>query len=147
MASARNHHKIPMNFRNRGKNKPELNLIPLIDVLIVLLIFLVLTTTFSHEAALHIHLPEASDHEQDKSSGIELVIDAQGHYSVNGLQVANDDTESVKKALLAAAGDNKDPLVTINADKTVQHQSVINALDAAGQLGFVHVTFAIKAKE
>jgi biopolymer transport protein ExbD len=136
-----------MNFRPRGRAKPELNLIPLIDVLIVLLIFLVLTTTFSHEAALHIHLPEASDHAQDKDTGIELAIDAEGHYTINGHLVFNNDVESIKKALLEAAAGNKDPLVTISADKSTRHQSVISALDAAGQLGFVHVTFATKAVE
>ena len=136
-----------MNFRPRGRAKPELNLIPLIDVLIVLLIFLVLTTTFSHEAALHIHLPESSDHPQGKDNGIELVIDAEGHYTINGHLVFNNDVESIKKALLEAAAGNKDPLVTISADKSTQHQSVISALDAAGQLGFVHVTFATKAAE
>jgi biopolymer transport protein ExbD len=131
-----------LNFRTRGKNKPELNLIPMIDVLIVLLIFLVLATTFSHEAALHIHLPEASDHAQDKNNGIELAIDADGNYSINGHSVFSNDVESIKQSLLDAAGGNKDPLVTISADKSTRHQSVINALDAAGQLGFVHVTFA-----
>ena len=136
-----------MNFRPRGKSRPELNLIPLIDVLIVLLIFLVLTTTFSHEAALHIHLPEASDHAQDQRDGIEVVIDAEGHYTVNGHDVFTNDMESVKQALLEAAGENKDPLVTINADKSTRHQAVIIALDAAAQLGFVHMTFATKAAE
>jgi biopolymer transport protein ExbD len=136
-----------MNFRPRGKSRPELNLIPLIDVLIVLLIFLVLTTTFSHEAALHIHLPEASDHAQDKDNGIELVIDGEGHYTINGHFVLSNDEESIKKALLEAAGQNKDPLVTISADKSTRHQSVISALDAAGQLGFVHVTFATKSAD
>jgi biopolymer transport protein ExbD len=136
-----------MNFRPRGRAKPELNLIPLIDVLIVLLIFLVLTTTFSHEAALHIHLPQASDHAQSKDNGIELSIDAEGYYSVNGHAVSGNAVDSLKQALLEAAAGNKDPLVTIRADKSARHQSVISALDAAGQLGFVHVTFATRAAE
>jgi biopolymer transport protein ExbD len=137
-----------MNFRPRGRAKPELNLIPLIDVLIVLLIFLVLTTTFSHEAALHIHLPQASDQPQDKDNGIELAIDAEGNYSVNGHPASgNNAVDSLKQALLQAAAGNKDPLVTIRADKSARHQSVICALDAAGQLGFVHVTFATRAAE
>lgn len=136
-----------MNFRPRGKVKPDLNLIPMIDVLIVLLIFLVLTTTFSHEAALHIHLPEASDRAESKDNGIEVVISAEGDYHVNGKHLFNSDIDSIKNALLEAAQGNKDPLVTIDADKSTRHQSVVSALDAAGQLGFVHVTFAIKAAE
>ena len=134
-----------MNFRPRGKVRPELNLIPMIDVLIVLLIFLVLTTTFSHEAALHIHLPEASGQASDKEAGIEWVIDAEGHYEINGHTVDNNNVESIKRALVDAAGQNKDPVVTIRADKSTRHQYVIDALDAAGQLGFVHVTFATQA--
>lgn len=136
-----------MNFRPRGRSKPELNLIPMIDVLIVLLIFLVLTTTFSREAALHIHLPEAGAQAEEKDKGIELTINAQGAFFVNGHQVINSQMETLKKALKEAAGDNKDPLVVISADKSAQHQFVMSALDAAGQLGFVHVTFAAKAAE
>ena len=136
-----------MNFRPRAKNKPELNLIPLIDVLIVLLIFLVLTTTFSREAALHIHLPEASAQAEDKDKGIELVVDAQGRYRVNERTLANNQLETLKAALREAAGDNKDPLLTIRADRSAQHQFVMGAMDAAGQLGFVHITFAARAAE
>jgi len=137
-----------MNFRPRAKNKPELNLIPLIDVLIVLLIFLVLTTTFSREGALHIHLPEASGQVEENDQGIDVAIKADGRYFINGRQLVNSQMDTLKKALREAAGDNKDPLVTINADKAAQHQFVVSALDAAGQLGFVHITFghAVAAK-
>jgi biopolymer transport protein ExbD len=130
-----------MNFRPRSKNKPELNLIPLIDVLIVLLIFLVLTTTFSREGALHIRLPEASGEAEDKDKGIDVSIKADGRYYVNGRQLVNNQMDTLKRALREAAGENKDPLVTINADKSAQHQYVVGVLDAAGQLGFVHITF------
>ncbi|MDD5035609.1 MAG: biopolymer transporter ExbD [Methylococcaceae bacterium] len=136
-----------MNFRPHGRYKPELNLIPLIDVLIVLLIFLVLTTTFSREAAMHISLPEAGSPAEEQPKGIELVIDKEGHYLINGHQTLNNQMETLKKALLEAAGENKDPLITISADKSAQHQYVMSALDAAGQLGFVHITFAAKAME
>ncbi len=136
-----------MNFRPRGRNKPDLNLIPMIDVLIVLLIFLVLTTTFSREAALHIRLPEASAQAEEKEKGIDLVIEADGRYLINGHQVINNQVETLKRALAEAAGENKDPLVTISADKSAQHQWVMSALDAAGQLGFVHITFAAKTAE
>jgi biopolymer transport protein ExbD len=134
-----------LNFRPRRKNNPELNLIPLIDVLIVLLIFLVLTTTFSREAALHIRLPEAGAPATEEEKGIDLTIDAQGRYLVNQHAVINTQPETLKKALQDAAGDNKDPLITISADKATQHQAVMSALDAASQLGFMHITFASKA--
>jgi biopolymer transport protein ExbD len=130
-----------MNFRSKPKNKPELNLIPLIDVLIVLLIFLVLTTTFSREGAMHVQLPEASGQSEQNDKGIDLSIKADGRYFVNGHQLVNNQLETLKKALREAAADNKDPIVTINADKATQHQYVISALDAAGQVGFLHITF------
>ncbi|MFM8333080.1 MAG: ExbD/TolR family protein [Candidatus Methylumidiphilus sp.] len=130
-----------MNFRPRPKNKPELNLIPLIDVLIVLLIFLVLTTTFSREAALRIRLPEASAEADPNDKGLDLLIDAQGHYSVNGRKLINTQMVTLKQALREAAGDKKDPLVTISADRAVQHHVVYSALGAAQELGFVHISF------
>lgn len=133
-----------MNFRPRRESKPELNLIPLIDVLIVLLIFLVLTTTFSREAALHIRLPEAGAPGSEKK-GVDLTIDAQGNYSVDGHRVVNSRIETLKQALKQAAGSEKDPSIVVSADKITQHQAVMSALDAASQLGFVHITFAAKA--
>ncbi len=129
-----------MNFRPSPKKKPELNLIPLIDVLIVLLIFLVLTTTFSREGAMRVNLPQAGGQvENDK--GIELAIGADGSYRINNHRLVNNQMDTLKKALREAAGDNKDPLLTISAYKSAQHQYVLSAMDAAQQLGFVHVTF------
>ncbi len=134
-----------MNFRPKRDDKPDLNLIPMIDVLIVLLIFLVLTTTFSREAALHIKLPEASSSSETEEKGVEVAIDAEGHYIVNQHQTINTEVDTLRQALLQAAGDNKDPLVIISADQKTPHQAVMTALDAASQLGFVHISFAAKA--
>ena len=130
-----------MNFRPKAKLKPELNLIPLIDVLIVLLVFLVLTTTFSREGAMRVNLPQAGGESAANDQGIELRIGADGHYSVNDHLLINNQMETLKKALREAAGENKDPLLTIGADRAAQHQYVLGALDAASQLGFTHVTF------
>lgn len=147
MASA-NRKTQAMNFRPRTKQKPELNLIPLIDVLIVLLIFLVLTTTFSREASMHVHLPEASaENENPEKKGIEVVIDAEGHYFINGLQLLNNQIETLKKSLLESAKDKQDPLVIISADKATPHQAVMTVLDAAGQLGYLHISFASQLKD
>jgi len=132
-----------MNFRPRSKNKPELNLIPLIDVLIVLLIFLVLTTTFSREGAMRVNLPQSSSQATENDKGIVLVVHADGSYAINGRKLANTQKDTLKQALREAAGDNKDPLLTINADKAAQHQYVLGAMDAAQALGFVHVSFGI----
>lgn len=130
-----------MNFRPKTKHKPELNLIPMIDVLIVLLIFLVLTTTFNREGAMRVNLPEASGQPSEEAQGIELVIKADGHYAVNGRQLVNSQKETLKKALREAAGEERNPLVTISADKLAQHQYVLAAMDAAGQVGFTHISF------
>lgn len=134
-----------MNFRPRRRDQPELNLIPMIDVLIVLLIFLVLTTTFSREAELQIQLPEASGEAASEDKGIEVIIDHQGHYTIGGRQTVNTQPDTVKKALREAVGDQKDPLIVIDADRNAAHQSVMTVLDAAGQLGYKHITFAAKS--
>jgi biopolymer transport protein ExbD len=134
-----------MNFRPHRENKPELNLIPMIDVLIVLLIFLVLTTTFSREASLRIDLPEASAEARAEEKGVEIVIDAEGHYVINRHQLINTSLETVQKALREAAGDDKNPAIVISADRKTPHQAVITALDAASRLGFVHITFAAES--
>jgi len=130
-----------VNFRPKEKKKPELNLIPLIDVLIVLLVFLVLTTTFSREGAMRVNLPQAGGQPSDNDKGIELAVGADGSYRINNHLLVNNQMDTLKKALREAAGENRDPLLTISADKAAQHQYVLGAMDAASQLGFVHVTF------
>ncbi len=137
-----------MNFRPRHRDEPELNLIPMIDVLIVLLIFLLLTTTFSREAQLHISLPHApgvGGMPAGEKQGLQIVIGPQGQYRVNQRELPDNQPNTVKQALKAAAGDNPDPLITISADRNATHQSVITVLDAAGQLGYQHVSFAAES--
>lgn len=134
-----------MNFRPKRRDTPELNLIPMIDVLIVLLIFLVLTTTFSRESELKINLPQAAGADPGEEHGLEVVIDAEGHYVIDKHQTVNTQVETVIKALRTAAGSNPDPLIVIDADRDATHQSVMTVLDAAGQLGYRHVTFAAEA--
>lgn len=133
-----------MNFRPRRRDQPELNLIPMIDVLIVLLIFLVLTTTFSREAEMQIQLPEASGQAASENKGIEIIVDAEGQYTVGERQTVNGKLATLKKALQEAAGGQPDPLIVIDADKNATHQSVMTVLDAAAQLGYTHVTFAAR---
>lgn len=133
-----------MNFRPSQREQPELNLIPMIDVLIVLLIFLVLTTTFSREAQLHIHLPDApgvSAQAEDSNIALRIIIDSQGRYRINQQELPDSQVATVKAALKVAAEGNADPLITIDADRNTTHQSVITVLDAVGQLGFHQVSF------
>lgn len=134
-----------MNFRPRHRDPPELNLIPMIDVLIVLLIFLVLTTTFSREAQLQVRLPEAMGAHGSPGAvtgGLQVVINPQGLYRINQQDLPDTRLVTVKQALKDAAGDNPDPLIVIDADRNTPHQSVITVLDAAGQLGYRQVSFA-----
>lgn len=135
-----------MNFRGRRREPPELNLIPMIDVLIVLLIFLVLTTTFNREAELQINLPQASGAAPGEDRGVEVVIDAEGRYVVAERQTVNGQPETLKKALREAAGQDRDPLIVIDADRDATHQSVMTVLDVARQLGYSHVTFAAQTE-
>ncbi|MFM2006736.1 MAG: hypothetical protein RLZZ09_2391 [Pseudomonadota bacterium] len=138
-----------MNFRPRHRDEPELNLIPMIDVLIVLLIFLLLTTTFSREAQLRISLPEApgagTAQTPTQNTGLEIVINPAGQYRINQRELTDNQLETVKQAIKEAAGDNPDPLITIDADRNTTHQSVITVLDAAGQLGYQHISFAAQS--
>jgi biopolymer transport protein ExbD len=137
-----------MNFRPRQPDPPELNLIPMIDVLIVLLIFLVLTTTFSREAQLHVRLPEApgaGGKPAAAPAGLHVIISPEGHYRINDRELPDSRLASVKQALQEAAGDNPEPLIIIDADRNTSHQSVITVLDAAGQLGYRQISFAAES--
>ncbi|BAN35705.1 biopolymer transport protein ExbD/TolR [Sulfuricella denitrificans skB26] len=137
-----------MNFqRGRAKDDPEINLIPMIDVLLVILIFMMVTTTFSQIAELQINLPTAeAEKPADKPAAINVAVDAGGRYMVNGSAVADADTAALSLALRRAAGDKPDPVIIINADAKATHQAVVNVMEAARQSGYSHITFATQAK-
>jgi biopolymer transport protein ExbD len=136
------HDVLGMNFRSRGPDRPELNLIPMIDVLIVLLIFLVLTTTFRREAGLSIRLPQATAAGAPGAAGIEVAIDAGGHLQINRTPVADAGVESLK-GLLRSASKTQGDRILIRADRMTPHQVVMTVLDAASQVGLAHVSFAV----
>jgi biopolymer transport protein ExbD len=133
--------------RGRAKEEPEINLIPMIDVLLVILIFLMVTTTFSQIAELQINLPTAeAEKPADKPAAINVAVDSTGHYLVNASAVAGSDTDSLSLALRRAAGDMPDPVIIINADAKTTHQAVVNVMEAARLSGYSHITFATQAK-
>ena len=143
-----------MKFRKgRVKEDPEINLIPFIDVLLVILIFLMVTTTYSRFTELQITLPTAdAEKAEDKPSQIEIGIDAQGRYKINSEVVSFLDAATLATDLKKAAeGLNAgktasiDPVVIINADRASSHQSVIDVLEAARLAGLSKVTFAAQA--
>jgi biopolymer transport protein ExbD len=133
-----------MNFRRgAAREEPEINLIPMIDVLLVILIFLMITTTYSKFAGLEINLPTADAQAQkEQPNEINVAVTASGEVTVNKVPVAARDVEVISQALKRAAGDAKDPLVIINADAKATHQSVIDVMQGAQQSGFVHISFA-----
>lgn len=142
-----------MNFRKGlGKEEPEINLIPFIDVLLVILIFLMVTTTYSRFTELQITLPTAdAEKSQEKPSQIEIGIDAQGRYKINQEPISFLDATSLasdlKKAAneMAGAKEGVEPVVIINADRAATHQSVIDVLEAARIAGLAKITFAAQA--
>jgi biopolymer transport protein ExbD len=134
-----------MNFqRGRRNEELEMNLVPLIDVLLVIIIFLVVSATFSRTSELQINLPTAeANSPQDKPFLITVEVDAGGRYMVNGNAVDGTNVGGIASALTKAAGDSKqEPTIVINADAKTTHQSVINVMEAARQANYTHITFA-----
>lgn len=132
-----------MNLRPRRREEPEINLVPMIDVVLVLLIFFMIATSLRHESELDIRLPEASDRSvPNRVADLNIVdIDAEGHYAVNGHRVESTDPAALKEALRQATGGRKLPL-TISADGRASHQAVVTVMDVAGQLGLNQLAIA-----
>ncbi len=132
-----------MNFRPRQKDEPEINLIPFIDVLLVILIFLMLTTTYSKFTELQLKLPVADAQAQrDYPKEVIVAIAADGRYVINRNPVNGRSVEAVALALNEAAKAGKDSVLIISADAASPHQSVITVLEAARRTGLAQITFA-----
>ena len=136
-----------MNFqRRRGFDEPEINLIPLIDVLLVIIIFLMLTTTYAKFSGLEINLPTADSSKQaEQPNEVSVAVTASGQVLVNKAPLATTEVSSISEALRRAAGDRKDPLIVINADAKATHQSVVDIMQAAQLAGYPHISFATQA--
>ena len=136
-----------MNFqRGRGFDEPEINLIPLIDVLLVIIIFLMLTTTYAKFSGLEINLPTADASKQaEQPNEVSVAVTATGQVLVNKAPLATAEVRSISEALRRAAGDRKDPLIVINADAKATHQSVVDIMQAAQMAGYPHISFATQA--
>ncbi len=131
-----------MRFRQTEDEEPEINLIPLIDVLVLTLIFLLVTTSFSKEAQLRVKLPEAASAEAPREAHLRVAIDARGQYYVNDTQLSNATPEQLHAAMARAAAGRKDPVVVVHADAKTPHEAVVRVMDTARRLGFSHLTFA-----
>ena len=136
-----------MNFqRGRGFDEPEINLIPLIDVLLVIIIFLMLTTTYAKFSGIEINLPTADSSKQaEQPNEVNVAVTAGGQVLVNKAPLTAADVRSISEALRRAAGERKDPLIVINADAKATHQSVVDIMQAAQAAGYPHISFATQA--
>jgi biopolymer transport protein ExbD len=135
-----------MNFRPRAKDEPEINLIPFIDVLLVILIFLMLTTTYSKFTELQLTLPVA-DAEQQRDHPKEIIVSvaADGRYAINKAGVEGKSVDAIAQALRAAAVEGQGTVVIISADAMAPHQSVISVMEAARRVGLTQITFATQS--
>ena len=135
-----------MNFRPRQKDEPEINLIPFIDVLLVILIFMMLTTTYSKFTELQLTLPVAdAEQQRDHPKEVIVAVAADGRYAVNKAAVDGKGVDAVARALGQAAGAGRDSVVIISADATAPHQSVVTVMEAARRVGLSQITFATQS--
>ena len=126
----------------RAEDAPEINLVPLIDVILVLIIFFVITTTFDARSVLKLELPHASGEANTQSGSLSLLINADGRYFVDDREALRTDVESLKRTIVEVAGDDRERTVLIRADARTPWQAVVTAYDALGQLGFRRIANA-----
>jgi biopolymer transport protein ExbD len=138
-----------MNFRRgRTREEPDINLIPLIDILIVVLIFLFLTTTYSRFAELQINLPEATaDKSPDRPTVLNVGVTSDGKYAINGTATAFDSAANFALRLREAAKGAKEPVIAISADANATHQAVINVMEASRQAGYTQISFTTQTRK
>ena len=136
-----------MNFRRgRSADAPEINLIPLIDVLLVIIIFLMLTTTYAKFSGLEINLPTADTSKQpEQPNEVNVVVTAAGQVLVNKTPLPTPSVSAISDALRRAAGEAKDPVIVINADAKATHQSVVDIMQSAQTAGFPRIAFATQS--
>lgn len=137
-----------MNFqRGRMREEPEINLIPMIDIFLVIIIFLMVSTTFTKFSELQINLPQASgDETTSQAKQINVSVDASEHYAINSSATTFNSVQNMSQMLRTAAGEQKDPTIVINADAKAPHQAVINIMEAARLAGYGRITFTTSRK-
>jgi len=133
-----------MKLQNRSREEPEINVISLVDVLLVLVLFLMVSTTFMRETKISLQLPQAAVDvaAAAPSDKLEIMITQAGSYLVNGRELVNNERRTLRAAIERLTGDKRDLPVFIRADAAATHQSVVTAMDVAGQLGFVKLNIA-----
>lgn len=137
-----------MRFQRQRREEVSVNLTPLIDVVFLLLIFFMVSTTFTKETHLEVDLPEASSAQaQVQAKSVDVVINAEGNYSVNGEALVNTQALTLKRAIRKVAGEDRSLSFVITADGGTPHQAVVTAMDVAGQLGFAKLSITTRASE
>ena len=136
-----------MNFRpGRVREEPEINLVPLIDVMMVILIFLMITTTYSKYTELQINLPTADAEKQlERPNEISVLVNATGQYVIDKTPVSFSTIPALADSLRRAGGDRKDPVIVISADALASHQSVVRVMEASRVAGYAQITFTTQA--
>jgi biopolymer transport protein ExbD len=135
-----------MNFRHRTREEPEINLIPFIDVLLVVLIFLMLTTTYNKFTEMQLRLPVAdTDAQRDYPKELVVAVGSDGAYAVNKKMVEGRGLEALSSAMLEGAKAGKDTVVIISADASAKHQAVVTVMEAARRAGLNQITFATQS--
>jgi len=138
-----------LKLQARSKEEPEINLTSLIDVVFLLLIFFMVSTTFEHQAALRVDLPEASSVEStpDLPERLELVIDDEGRMYLNDEALVSSEKRTIRAAFLGAAGEQRDLPIILRADRETPHHFVVSVMDVAAELGFVNLSIAANRAE
>ncbi len=135
-----------MNFRHRSREEPEINLIPFIDVLLVVLIFLMLTTTYNKFTEMQLRLPVAdTDAQRDYPKELVVAVGSDGAFAVNKKIVEGRSLEALSSAMLLGAKAGKDTVVIISADASAKHQAVVTVMEAARRAGLTQITFATQS--
>ncbi len=128
---------------DRADDEPEINLVPLIDVILVLIIFFVITTTFDARSTLQLQLPNAKgEPTADQTKALSVLINAEGRYFVGEQEVLRTDIDALKQTITQVGGNDRERPVLLRADARTPHQAVVTALDALGQLGFRKISIA-----
>jgi len=133
-----------MKLQSRSREEPEINVISLVDVLLVLVLFFMVSTTFLRETEISVRLPEATTDTRVESAdkGLEIAITQQGVYIVNGRELVNNERRTLRAAIERLIGDKRDLPVFIRADAAATHQSVVTAMDVLGRMGFTKINIA-----
>lgn len=134
-----------MNFKRQNREAVDVNLTPLIDIVFLLLIFFMVSTTFTKENHLSIDLPEATaEASEAQPQAIEILISASGEYSINDQALINHQLDTLKRGLQKALAERQTAPVIITADAKTPHEAVVRAMDAAGQLGLVNLSITTR---